>query len=214
MQSAGLMVDDVRLPEKWSKGSNGGFEFSTDTVPTDDGAVETNENWAIPLRRYEISHNVKTPEDIALLRAFHAARRGASRPFLFKDWIDYTSKADGVSSAATSDQPLGIGDGVTTAFQLVKRYADSVSPIDVPILWPVAGTVVVAKDAVGMPSGWAVNRGTGIITFTSAPADGDILTAGFQFDVPVRFEDDLLRVSWDTINSRSAGSVPLLEVRA
>lgn len=208
------MVDDVRLPEKWSKGSNGGFEFSTEAVPTDDGGVETNENWAVPLRRYEISHNVKTPDDIALLRAFHAARRGASRPFLFQDWIDFTSKADGVSAAAMTDQPLGVGDGATVAFQLVKRYADSVSPIDVPVLWPVAGSVLIAKDGVSTPSGWSVNRGTGIVTFTSAPALGVVLKSGFQFDVPVRFEDDLLRISWDTINSRSAGSVPLQEWRA
>lgn len=208
------MVDDVRLPEKWSKGSNGGFEFSTDVVPTDDGGVETNENWAVPLRRYEISHNVKTPEDIGLLRAFHLARRGAARPFLFKDWIDFTSKPDGNSAATMTDQPLGTGDGVTTAFALVKRYADSVSAIDVPVLWPVAGTVLIAKDGIAAPTGWSVNRGTGVVTFTSAPALGVILTAGFQFDVPVRFEDDLLRISWDTINSRSAGSVPLLEWRA
>lgn len=208
------MVDDVRLPEKWSKGSNGGFEFSTDVVPTDDGGVETNENWAVPLRRYEISHNVKTPEDIGLLRAFHAARRGAARPFLFKDWIDFTSKADGNSAATMTDQPLGTGDGATTAFPLVKRYADSVSPIDVPVLWPVTGTVLIGKDGVAAPTGWTVNRGTGVVTFSVAPALGVILTAGFQFDVPVRFEDDLLRISWDTINSRSAGSVPLLEWRA
>ncbi|UZW55560.1 DUF2460 domain-containing protein [Sphingobium sp. JS3065] len=208
------MTDDVRLPEKWSKGSNGGFEFSTESVKTDDGGTERNENWAFPLRRYEISHNVKTIEDIALLRAFHAARRGASRSFLFKDWIDYTSKADGNSAAAMTDQPLGTGDGVTTAFQLVKRYADAVSPIDVPVLWPVAGTLLIAKNGVAAPTGWSVNRGTGIVTFTSAPALGVAITAGFQFDVPVHFEDDLLRISWDTINSRSAGSVPLEEVRA
>ena len=204
----------MRLPEKWSKGSTGGFEFSTTAVKTDDGGVETNENWAFPLRRYEIAHNVKTPEDIALLRSFHAARRGASRPFLLKDWFEYTTKADGVSAAAMIDQPLGVGDGVTTAFQLVKRYADSVSPIDVPVLWPVAGTVLIAKDGIAAPTGWTVNRGTGIVTFSVAPTLGAVLTAGFQFDVPVRFEDDMLRISWDTINSRSAGSVPLEEYRA
>ena len=208
------MTDDVRLPEKWSKGSTGGFGFSTEVVKTDDGGVETNENWAVPLRRYEIAHNVKTPDDIGLLRAFHGARRGASRPFLFKDWIDYTSKPDGVSGAGMTDQPLGIGDGSTVAFQLVKRYADSVSPLDVPTLWPVSGSVLIAKDGIAAPTGWTVNRGTGIITFSAAPSLGVVLTAGFQFDVPVRFEDDLLRISWDTINSRSAGSVPLEEYRA
>ncbi|MEV5033685.1 DUF2460 domain-containing protein [Sphingobium sp. LMC3-1-1.1] len=208
------MIDDVRLPENWSKGSNGGFGFSTEAVTTDDGAVETNENWAVPLRQYEISHNVKSPQDMGLLRAFHAARRGASRGFLFKDWIDYTSNDDGNSPPTMLDQPLGVGDGAATDFQLIKRYDDPVSPLDVPILWPVEDTLLIAADGVALMSGWTVDRGTGVVSFAPAPALGVVLTAGFEFDVPVKFEDDLLRISWDTINSRSVGSVPLREDRA
>ena len=111
------------------------------------------------------------------------------------------------------DQPLGTGDGALTTFQLIKRYPDAVSAYDRAIKWPVAGTLVVAVNGVLKASGVAVNRGTGVVTLTPAPAAAAVITAGFQFDVPVRFEEDWLSVSWDTINSRSAGSIQLLEVR-
>jgi uncharacterized protein (TIGR02217 family) len=166
-----------------------------------------------PRARYEIAHNIKSVADISALRAFHRARHGRDRGFLLKDWLEFTSATDGISAHAMADCPLGTGDGVTTQFQLVKRYADAVAPFDQPIKWPVAGTLKVAKNGVLQTSGVSVARGTGIVTFTAAPAVGAVLTAGFEFDVPVRFDDDWLSVSWDTINSRSAGQVPLIEVR-
>lgn len=207
------MTVDVRLPEKWSKGSAGGPAFSTKIVPHDSGDESRFRGWLHPLWRYEIAHNVKTPDDLAEVRAFHLVRGGAHESFLLKDWIDYTSKANGHSAPAETDQPLGTGTGAATQFQLIKRYSDPAgNDYDRPILWPVSGTLVVAVD--GTPTvAFTVNRGTGVVTFTAAPANGAVLTAGFEFDVPVRFEDDWLSVTFDTINSQSAGSIPLVEVR-
>ena len=85
-----IILDDVRLPEKWSKGSAGGPAWLTDQVPTADGGLYAEQRWEDPLHRYEIAHNVKTLADMALLRAFHNARRGAKRGFLLKDWLDWT----------------------------------------------------------------------------------------------------------------------------
>ena len=211
------MIDDVRLPEKWSKGSAGGPEFMTELVETSDGGVFPNQVWLNPRHRYEIAHNIKTPADIAELRAFHFARRGRRKGFLLKDWLDFTSAADGSGEQPITalDQPLGTGDGATTIFSLVKRYPDDIDPYDRPILWPVTGTVLVAID--GTPTlSFIVQRGTGFgtVTFGSAPANGTVLTAGFEFDVPVAFEEDWLSISYDTINSRSATSVQLRERRA
>lgn len=206
------MVDDVRLPEKWSKGSAGGPAFLTDVVPLDSGGEYREERWERGLWRYEIAHNIKRPEQIAEVRAFHLARRGRGRSFLLKDWIDWTSAEDGISDPAATDQPLGTGDDVETAFQLIKRYPDAISPYDRTIRWPVDGTLLIAFDGTPVASGFSVDRGTGVVTFDDPPADTVVITAGFEFDVPVRFEDDHLSVSWDTINSRSAGSVPLMEV--
>lgn len=208
------MIQDVRLPEKWSKGSAGGPSFLTGLVALASGAEYRPQRWTHPLHRYEIAHNIKSAAAIAELRAFHFARRGRNRGFLFKDWLDFTSAADGQSPRTMLDQPLGSGTGALTTFQLVKRYPDAVEAYDRPVLWPVAGTLLVAVNGVLLASGVAVARGTGIVTLTPAPAAAAAITAGFAFDVPVRFDDDWLSVTWDTIASRSAGSVPLQELRS
>jgi uncharacterized protein (TIGR02217 family) len=208
------MIHDVRLPEKWSKGSTGGLEWRTNIVGKASGDEHRVKKWSRPKWRGDIAHNVKSPADISELRAFHLARNGSHKGFLLKDWIDWTSNADGVSPATALDQPLGTGTGALTTFQLVKRYGDVAGSYDRAIFWPVTGTLLIAVDGTPLGGGFSVNRGTGIVTFSVAPADDAVLTAGFQFDVPVRFEDDLLSVSWDTINSRSAGQVPLIEVRS
>lgn len=207
------MTADIRLHENWSKGSAGGPEFRTLVVSLDSGAEFREQRWAAPLWRYEIAHNIKRLDDVAEIRAFHLARRGRKTSFLLKDWIDWTSHAGGTAAPSMLDQPLGTGDGVATTFQLIKRYADAVLPFDRVIRWPVAGTLQVAVDGVLKTSGVAVNRGTGVVTLTPAPAAAAVITAGFQFDVPVRFEEDWLSVSFDTINSRSIGSIQLIEVR-
>jgi uncharacterized protein (TIGR02217 family) len=208
------MIDDVRLPEAWSKGSSGGPAFLTQVVPLASGEDDREERWDTELATYDIAHNIKSPTQIAELRAFHRLRRGASRGFLLKDWIEWTSASDDESPPAATDQPLGEGDGAETVFAIVKRYEDAVTSYDRPIAWPVADTVVVAVDGVVVnPADYTVQRGAGTITFDAAPADGAELTCGFTFDVPVRFVEDHLSISWDTINSRSAGQVPLQEVR-
>lgn len=205
-----MAIHDVRLPENWSKGSSGGPEFNTEVVPLDSGKEYPVQLWTYAKHRYEIAHNIKTPAAIAELRAFHFARRGRRHGFLLKDWLDWTSHADGQSAHTMLDQPLGTGNGVATTFQLIKRYG-TILPYDRPILWPVTGTLLVAKDGLVVSSGVSVARGTGIVTITPAPANGTVLTGGFEFDVPVAFQDDWLSITFDTINSRTAGSVQLRE---
>lgn len=209
-----MAIDDVRLPENWSLGSTGSPTFLTDQVRMVSGEIDREERWDAELGQYDIAHNIRTPAQIAELRKFHRLRRGSSRGFLLKDWIEFTSAADGVSAPTAADQPLGTGDGAETVFAIVKRYADSVTSYDRAIAWPVAGTVMVAIDGVAVdPADFTVQRGAGTVTFDGAPADEAVLTCGFQFDVPVHFVEDGLSITYDTINSRSAGSVPIEEVR-
>jgi hypothetical protein len=40
------------------------------------------------------------------------------------------------------------------------------------------------------PAAYSVERGTGLVTFTVAPAAGHLLTWGGLYDVEVRFADD------------------------
>lgn len=215
------MIDDVRLPEDWSRGSSSGAGWLTNAVRLASGEVDREERWEDPLSQYDIGHNIKSRDEIAALRSFHKARRGASRAFLLKDEVEFTSAADGRSDPDAEDQPLlrpgtalSTGNGVLTVFSIVKRYSDAGGSYDQPIKWPVAGTVLVAKNGVPFVGGFTVQRGAGTVTFAVAPANGVVLTCGFEFDVPVRFTDDVLPVLHENPAQGSANQIALEEVRS
>ncbi len=112
-----------------------------------------------------------------------------------------------------TNQAIGIGDGTTTAFQLVKAYSSGAHTWTRTITKPVTGTVTVALDGIVQASGWSVDTATGLVTFTAAPASGVIVSVGFEFDVPVRFDTDRLDVTHDLERLGSITSIPLIELR-
>ena len=112
-----------------------------------------------------------------------------------------------------TDQPIGTGDGTKTAFQLVKRYASGAQSWTRAITKPVAGSATIALGGAPQASGWSVDETTGVVTFASAPTAGVAVTAGFTFDVPVRFDTDTLDVTLDVERLGSITSIPLLEIR-
>ncbi len=144
--------------------------------------------------------------------AFFEARNGRLHGFRFKDWGDHKSCLPSGTPSPT-DQSIGTGDGATTAFQLVKRYASGSQIWSRTITKPVADTVRVALDGAEQPSGWSVDTTAGVVTFDGAPAEGVAITAGFEFDVPVRFDTDALDVTLDLERLGSITSIPLLEIR-
>jgi uncharacterized protein (TIGR02217 family) len=73
--------------------------------------------------------------------------------------------------------------------------------------------VRVALEGAEQLSGWSVDTATGIVTFIEAPGAGAEITAGFQFDVPVRFDTDRLDVTLDIETKGSIASIPLIEIR-
>jgi uncharacterized protein (TIGR02217 family) len=62
-------------------------------------------------------------------------------------------------------------------------------------------------------SAWSVNATTGIVTFAAPPGVGVAVTAGFEFDTPVRFDSDALDVTLDLERTGSITSIPLVEIR-
>ena len=111
------------------------------------------------------------------------------------------------------DQPVGTGNGAATQFQLTKRYISGAQSWTRTITKPVAGTVSIALNGTPQASGWSVSTSTGLITFTTAPTAGVAVTAGFEFDVPVRFDTDALDVTLDLERLGSITSIPLVEIR-
>ena len=207
-----MAFHEVRFPDNISRGARGGPERRTQIVELASGDEERNASWANSRRRYDVAYGIRRADDLAAVVAFFEARNGRLHGFRFKDWGDHKSCLPSGTSVPT-DQLIGTGDGATTTFQLVKRYASGSQTWVRKITKPVAGTVRVALDGAEQLSGWTVDTTTGVLTFDTAPAAGVAITAGFAFDVPVRFDTDVLDVTLDLERLGSITSIPLLEIR-
>jgi uncharacterized protein (TIGR02217 family) len=207
-----MAFHEIRFPDSISRGAKGGPERRTRIVELASGDEERNASWANSRRRYDVSYGVRRADDLAAVVAFFEARNGRLHAFRFKDWSDYKSCLPSAAPAAT-DQIIGTGNGSTTTFALTKTYASGAQSWARAIIKPVAGTVTVSLNGVVQGSGWSVNTTTGIVTFTVAPANGAVIRAGFEFDVPVRFDTDELPVTLDIERTGSIPSIPLIEVR-
>lgn len=203
---------EVRFPTSISFGSTGGPGRRTDVVTLRSGAEERNSIWANSLRRYDAGYGIKTAADLAAVVAFWEERRGRLYGFRWQDRMDFQSSPPGSAVAAT-DQAIGTGDGATRIFQLTKTYGASFAPWTRTIAKPVAGTVVVAIAGVPQASGWSVDTTTGMVTFTTAPPSGTVITAGFEFDVPVRFDTDQLTINMSHFQAGMIQSIPVVEIR-
>ena len=193
-------------------GASGGPERRVDIVTLGSGAETRNTPWAHGRRRYDIGGAVRTLDEMHELIAFFEARRGKLHGFRFRDPFDFKSCAPSETPAAT-DQVIGEGDGERDAFQLLKAYGDGVDAYLRPITKPAAGSVNIAIDgAVVSPAAYGVSD-LGIITFTEPPAAGAVVSAGFLFDTPVRFDIDRLDLAIDGFGAGHAVAVPLVEVR-
>lgn len=204
-------VDEVYFPLALALDTRVAPEFSTAVLVTASGFERRNSLWGNALLRFDVGPGVRSNADIGTLIAFFRARRGAARGFLLTDPTDFSS-CGMVGVPTALDQVIGQGDGTTAAFQLVKSYGPVGDAQVRPITRPQAATVLVAVNGVAVTSGWSLGSG-GVVSFVSAPAAGAVVTAGFLFDVPVRFESDSLQVSGATFGAAEAPSVPVIEIR-
>jgi uncharacterized protein (TIGR02217 family) len=207
-----MAFHEVRFPYNISRGARGGPERRTQIVELTSGAEERNASWANSRRRYDVAYGIRRADDLSAVVAFFEARNGRLHGFRFKDWADFKSCLPS-QAPGPSDQPIGTGNGAATLFQLTKRYTSGAQSWTRTIAKPVAGTVTVALNGTPQASGWSVSTTTGLITFTTAPALGVAITAGFEFDVPVRFDTDVLDVTLDLERLGSITSIPLIELR-
>lgn len=208
-----MAFHEVRLPARLAFGSTGGVERRTEIVTLGSGFERRSTPWAQGRRRYLIGSNLRSLDDMAALTAFFEARQGRLYGFRFRDFADFKSCAP--SEAITPlDQSLGLGDGVLTTFQLNKRYGEGETAPDRRIQKPVDGTIRVAVDGGEVdPSAFDVDPATGVISLAAPPATGAVLTAGFEFDVPVRFDADRIDVTLESFVAGRMAAVPLIEVR-
>lgn len=207
-----MSFDDVRFPVSISRGSSGGPERRTEIVVTGSGAEERNSRWAESRRRYDAGFGLRSLDDIHQVTGFFEERRGRLIGFRWKDHMDWKSCAPGAAVSAL-DQVIGTGDGTRKSFQLVKRYGSGLRDYLRTITKPVAGSVRVAV-AGTEATGFSVDHLTGMVTLDVAPPLSAVVTAGFEFDVPVRFDTDQLRINLAQFRAGDIPEIPLLEIRA
>jgi len=207
-----MAFHEVRFPDDISRGARGGPERRTQIVELTSGDEERNASWANSRRRYDVAYGIRRADDLAVVVAFFEARNGRLYGFRFKDWADYKSCLPSQVPGAT-DQQIGTGDGSAKTFQLAKRYTSGIQSWVRIITKPVAGSVKIALAGTPAPAGWSVDSATGLVTFGTAPAAGVAVTAGFEFDVPVRFDTDTLDITLDLERLGSITSIPLVEIR-
>ena len=207
-----MAFHEIRFPDNISRGARGGPERRTQVVELASGDEERNASWANSRRRYDVAYGIRRADDLAAVVAFFEARNARLYGFRYKDWADYKSSLPSQAITPT-DQQIGTGTGSLKSFPLAKRYTSGAQTWVRSIAKPVAGTVRIAFGAVEQTSGWSLDATTGVVTFTTAPSNGVIVRAGFEFDVPVRFDTDMLDVTLDIERLGSITSIPLLEIR-
>ncbi len=207
---------EVLFPLDIALKSAGGPERRTEIVALGSGREERNARWAHSRRRYDAGYGVKTLDALSAVVAFFEERRGRLHGFRWRDRLDHSSAAPGVALSAI-DQVVGTGDGETSAFQLVKAYGGAYAPYARPIAKPVPGSVQVAVDGNEVEEGtdFTCDTTTGIVAFLDGhiPTEGLAVTAGFLFDVPVRFDTDYLEVDLSAFAAGAIPKIPLAEIK-
>jgi uncharacterized protein (TIGR02217 family) len=208
---------EVLFPLDVALGSAGGPERKTEVVVLGSGREERNARWAHSRRRYNAGYGVKTFDALSAVVSFFEERRGRLYGFRWRDRLDQSSAAPGAAISAL-DQVLGEGDGIRVSYQLVKTYGSVHAPYARPIAKPVSGSLRVAVGGVMKIEGiaFSCDYTRGLLTFLSGhvPLAGASVTAGFRFDVPVRFDTDYLEVDLTAFAAGQIPHIPLSEVVA
>jgi uncharacterized protein (TIGR02217 family) len=205
---------EILFPLDIALKSAGGPERRTEIVAFGSGREQRNARWAHSRRRYDAGYGVKTLPALQQVVAFFEERRGQLYGFRWRDRLDHSSATD---TPSPLDQMLGAGDGAQAQFQLTKTYGSSYAPYARLIEKPVPGSVrvAVAGAEATADTAFTCDSTTGIVTFLPGhiPASGAAVTAGFLFDVPVRFDTDYLEVDLSAFAAGAIPKIPLVEIK-
>lgn len=207
--------EEVRFPTNLSYGTRSAPGFASSLTEVESGADEALSRRSTPRYTYDAKYAIKSYDNLATVVAFFNARKGIATGFRFKDWLDYTSNANGRSAPTNMDVEIGVGDGTSSTFQLVKKYTSGSQTTIRTIKKPVAGSVLIALNGVNQTTGWSVNTTNGVVTFDVAPTLGVSITAGYEHDIPVRFAKEIdsgLPQTIETFDSGAIDSIPIVEI--
>lgn len=203
-------IHDVRLDLELSVGARGGPEWTTQVTRLASGREFRNGSHAASRRRWDMTGKVLNLDELERLTAFFEARQGRLFGFLFRDATDASSAVAG-AVVSPVDQPVGTGDGETDTFQLSKQYESGGAAVSRMITRPAPDSVRIALDGAEQLGGWSLATG-GAIVFDTPPVAGAVITAGFEFDVPVRFDMDRLESVLSAPDAVRLGPAAVIEI--
>ncbi|GLK69908.1 DUF2460 domain-containing protein [Ancylobacter dichloromethanicus] len=207
---------ETLFPLDIALGAAGGPERATEIVTTLTGREERNTRLAHSRRRWDAGYGVTSLAQLSAVVAFFEERRGRLHGFRWRDRLDHASAVPG-AAVTPLDQTLGTGDGARAQFALAKTYGGAHAPYARPIVKPVAGSARVAVNGAERTAGthFTLDATRGVVTFLAGhvPAAGASVTAGFLFDVPVRFDTDFLEVNLTAFEAGAIPRIPILEIR-
>jgi uncharacterized protein (TIGR02217 family) len=208
-----MFLETPRFPLTVAYGASGGPGYNTDVVMRGSGQEARNANWPYPRHMYDAALGVKVWSDLEELLSYFHVVQGRAHGFRFKDHGDFKSCGVYETPAAT-DQIIGTGDDNEDEFQLAKTYTQGAMSTTRPITKPRDGTVLIAVDGALQTetTHYTIDYATGIVTFITPPAEGEVVSWGGEFDVPVRFDVDQLSTVFEDYRLGSV-TVPIIEVR-
>jgi uncharacterized protein (TIGR02217 family) len=208
---------DIEFPRNISYGSEGGPEYSTSVITTQGGAEQRNINWTYPRMKYNVAYGVRHERDLEEVLYFFHLANGRANTFRYYDWSDHKTSAYD-DEPTSQDCFIGTNAGTTTTLQLYKTYTISNITYSRKIVLPIQGTLLVARYNGGiwysMAEGvnYSVNYTTGVITLLQPAVDTGSIYAGFQFNVKVRFDSDVMSVRFDAYTAAST-EINLVEIK-
>lgn len=221
-----MAFHEVTFPDEIGYGSSFGPSYRTLITVLPSGVEQRVSRYGGAGRhRFELGYGERSRDEISAIKRFVILRQGAAHGFRIRDWTDYNSTQDGRDAgqggtdAAFDDQIIGATDGATTQFQLKKTYTDGVAPDIARNITKPRGTVLLGTNGTQRTLGtdFSVDSTTGIVTLSAALAatTGHDVTAGYDFDVPVRFSqgfDEWAQLSIDDFDSTSAPDLSAEEI--
>lgn len=193
---------EIRFPESIAFNSSSILEFNTTIIKAKNGYEQRNINWNSNKMKFNIINGIKTKAELDELITFFRNVKGAGYGFRFKDWTDYQAE----------NQYIGVGNGKTKEFQLIKAYRVSDNIVYYrKITKPVISTVRVFINDIESKD-FNIDLTTGLITLNTVPEVNTSIKANFEFDVPVRFENDIMEITMNSINSGNVKEIILTEI--
>lgn len=197
-----MFVEQPSFPLALSYGATGGPVYSTDLVQRSSGLEQRNANWSQPRCSFDVGSQHRTQAEVdELVQFFHAIAQGMTHSFRFRDFTD-----------DTFNNPIGLGDGSTTTFQLLKVYTYGTMSTTRIIVKPMAGSLAMYVAGVAVEE-YDPDFTTGQVTFWTPPGDGQVVAASGTFEVPTRFNQNVLPITRVALNAYSLDKIELVEVR-